>query len=272
MSFPEYVKLQVLARCPLLEQNCRWIFVTEQSRHRLLEAAAEKHGGANIFLLPAIQIAMAVAAGAGQVLGNLGVAVIHRDAVPFSVPLPLTVGRTGIAVASSSHWLAGAKPSKFTSEMPLITVWLILTTPTQTAQGTLVDLVLAQQFGVIEKIPQEPTQLPHRLRGAVEAADNRAPGERLGFKDGEPQQIKALLGLPAVLGAIEPDEKYAVRNLGVRIPRGVRKSGNIAFHPDHLLTWGCVAVELTEQAITVPLGCTQQAAGRSIRPAREWRL
>src|ERR1019366_4343982 len=110
-------QLQVLTRCPLLKQDCRWIFATEQSRHRLLEAAAEKHGGANVFLLPAIEIAMPVTARAGQVLGDLGVAVIHRDALSFREPLPLLAGGTRTEVASSSHWLAGAKPSRFTSEI-----------------------------------------------------------------------------------------------------------------------------------------------------------
>jgi hypothetical protein len=38
---------------------------------------------------------------------------------------PEEVGAGG----SSSHWLAGAKPSRLVSEMPLTTVWLILTTP-----------------------------------------------------------------------------------------------------------------------------------------------
>src|ERR1019366_5336886 len=95
----------------------------------------------------------------------------------------------------------------------------------------LVDLVLAQQVGVVEKIPQEPTQFPHRLRGAVETADNRAPGKWLGLKNGEPQQIKALLGLPAMLRPVEPDEKYAVGNFGVRIPCGVGESRNMTFHP-----------------------------------------
>src|ERR1019366_5060518 len=103
--------------------------------------------------------------------------------------------------------------------------------PDQPAQSALVDLVLAQQFGVIEEIPQKPTQLPHRLWGAVETAGNRAPGERLGLKNGEPEQIKALLGLPAMLRPIKPDEKYAVRNLGVRIPCGLGESGNMTFHP-----------------------------------------
>src|ERR1022692_847086 len=82
-------QLQVLAWCPLLKQDCRRVFVTEETRHSLLEAAAEKHSGPNIFLLPTIEIAMAVTARTGQVLGNLGVAVIHRDALSFREPFPL---------------------------------------------------------------------------------------------------------------------------------------------------------------------------------------
>src|ERR1039458_9521848 len=91
---------QVLAWRPLLKQDGRWIFATEQSRHRLFEAAAKKHGGAGVFFLPAVEIAMAVTARAGQVLGNLGVAVIHHDALSFPVPLPLPAGGTRTAVAS----------------------------------------------------------------------------------------------------------------------------------------------------------------------------
>src|ERR1019366_6096932 len=79
---------EVLAWRPLLEQYCCWVFVTEQSCHRLLEAAAEQHGGPGVFLLPAIEIAMAITARTGQVLGNLGVAVIHRDTRSFRGPLP----------------------------------------------------------------------------------------------------------------------------------------------------------------------------------------
>src|ERR1039458_9056885 len=124
-------QLQVLTWRPLLKQDSRRIFVAEQSRHRLFEAAAEKHGGAGVFFLPAIEIAVAITARAGQVLGDLGVAVVHRDALSFPEPLPLLAGGTRTEVASSSHWLAGAKPSRFISEIPLTTVWLILTTPTK---------------------------------------------------------------------------------------------------------------------------------------------
>src|SRR5664280_3342779 len=108
----------------------------------------------------------------------------------------------------------------------------------QAPQSALVDLVLAQQLGVIEEIPQEPAQLPHRLGRAVETADDGASCKRLGFEDGEPEQVKALLGLPAMLRSLEADEKYAVRNLGVRITRGVGESGNMTFHPATSWLWG----------------------------------
>ena len=224
-------QLQVLTRRPLLEQDCRWIFVTEQSRHRLLEAAAEKHGGANIFLLPAIEIAMAVTARAGQVLGNLGVAVVHHDAL--FLPRALTVASRRDGDGSGQFFpLAGRGEAVEVHQRDAVDHGVAdLHDPDQAAQGSLVDFVLAQQFGVIEKIPQEPAQLPHRLGGAVETADDRAPGKWLGLENGEPEQIKALLGLPAMLRTIEPDEKYAVGNLGVRITCGIGESGNMTFHP-----------------------------------------
>jgi hypothetical protein len=43
---------------------------TKGLEYRLFEAAAEQHGGPDIFLLPAIEIAMAITARAGQVLGD----------------------------------------------------------------------------------------------------------------------------------------------------------------------------------------------------------
>ncbi len=53
--------------------------MTEQGGHCLFEGTAEQHGGPEVFLLPAIEVAVAVTARAGQILGNLGVAVGHRD-------------------------------------------------------------------------------------------------------------------------------------------------------------------------------------------------
>ena len=82
--------------------------MTEQSCQGLFEAASEKHGGPNVFLLPAIEIAMPVAARAGQVLRNLGVAVIHRAALPFCVPLLLTAALADTPGYSLSKGVAAA--------------------------------------------------------------------------------------------------------------------------------------------------------------------
>src|SRR5581483_1255745 len=122
-------QLQVLTRCPLFKQNSCRILVTEQSGHRLLEAAPEQHGGPNISLLPAIHITVTVPPRAGQILRNLGVAVGHRATRTFSAAFPLDCGGTRSEFDNSPHWLVGAKPFKFTSEMPFLIVWLIVTTP-----------------------------------------------------------------------------------------------------------------------------------------------
>ncbi len=103
--------------------------------------------------------------------------------------------------------------------------------PDQAAQGALVDLVLAQQFRVIEEIPQKPAQLPHRLWGAVETADNGPSGKWLGLKNGKPEQIEAFLRLPAMLSSVESNKEHPIGNLGVRIACGIRESGNMTFHP-----------------------------------------
>src|ERR1039458_1913478 len=115
----------VLAYAPLFEQHSRRVFTAKKGGDGLLEGLAEKHGGTSVLLLASVEVAVPVAARAAEVLANLGVGVGHRDA---SAVLERGALDTG-AADSSAHWLAGAKPSRLTSEMPLITVWLILTTP-----------------------------------------------------------------------------------------------------------------------------------------------
>src|ERR1039458_4592150 len=99
--------------------------MSKKSGNGLFKGSAEKHGGACVFLLPTIKVAVSVTARAAKVLADLGVAVRHQDA---SAELEREALGAGDA-DSSSHWLAGAKPSRLISEIPLITVWLILTTP-----------------------------------------------------------------------------------------------------------------------------------------------
>jgi hypothetical protein len=52
----------------------------------------------------------------------------------------------------------------------------------ESGQSLLVDLFVGQKFRVIEEIPQEPAQLPHRLLRAVETTDDGLPGQCLGSR------------------------------------------------------------------------------------------
>src|ERR1039458_4600558 len=115
----------VLANGPLLEQHSRRVFTAKKSGDGLFERSAKEHGRARVFLLPTIKIAMPVTARATKILADLGAGVGHRGASAVLEREALEIG----AADSSSQWLAGAKPARLMSEMPLITVWLILTTP-----------------------------------------------------------------------------------------------------------------------------------------------
>ena len=166
---------------PLLEQNCRRVFVAKQGSHGLFERATEQHGGACVFFLPAIEVAVTVTPRTRQILADLRVAVVHRCSLP-----PRSLKREALetgAADSSSHWLAGANPSRLISEMPLITVWLILTIARRVrAERVHRPRSWAQQFRIVEEIPQEPTQLPHRLRSAVQTAHDGLPGRGSGSR------------------------------------------------------------------------------------------
>src|SRR4029077_9212355 len=88
----------------------------------LFEGSTEEHGGPGVLLPPAVEIAMLVASRAGKVLADLGVAIDHDATLEL-------LSLTGGAAESSSHWLAGAKPSRLSREVPCMTVWLIFTKP-----------------------------------------------------------------------------------------------------------------------------------------------
>ena len=55
------------------------ILPLEVGSHSLLEGPAKQHGRPGVLLLPAVEVAMLVAARAGQVLADLGIAVGHED-------------------------------------------------------------------------------------------------------------------------------------------------------------------------------------------------
>jgi hypothetical protein len=100
----------------------------------------------------------------------------------------------------------------------------------ESGQSLLIDLLVSEQFRVIEEIAQEPAQLPHRLLGAVKATHDGLTGGGTWFKDVESEDVERFVGMPAELGAIDAHEENAVRNLRPRIPGSFGESRDLAFH------------------------------------------
>src|ERR1039457_4216731 len=114
----------------------------------------------------------------------------------------------------------------------------------ESGQSLLVDLFVGQKFRVIEKIAQEPAELPHRLLGTVETTANRLSGQCPGLKNGESKDVERFVGVPAELGAIDAHEEDPVRNLRTRIAGSFGKAWDLAFHATtscfgraYLLSW-----------------------------------
>jgi hypothetical protein len=112
----------VLASSPFTEQDRSRVFAKEVSSERLFKSATEEHGGPRVLLLPAVEVAMAIASGTDEVGTDLRIGVGHRATSEWAT-FP------GEALDNSSHWLAGAKPSSSSKEALFTTTWLILAPP-----------------------------------------------------------------------------------------------------------------------------------------------
>ena len=147
---------------------------------------------------------MLVAARAGQVLADLGVAVGHEATSEPS---------RSVESESSSHRPAGAKPSKLEQGSAVEDDFADLDHARQVDQCFVIDFIAAQQFGVVAEVAQEPAQLPQRFGCAVEAAGHETcPVRSLGLEDGEADLVIRFLLVPAILGSIHPDQEDPVRN------------------------------------------------------------
>src|SRR5205814_2684643 len=105
------LELLILIELPFLKQGSRCVLAQKNGGQSAFKSAPEEHGGPGVFLFPAIEIAMTVAARAGEVLADLGVAVDH-EATSDS-------GGSSAAVGESSFQrLSGANPSRLRTEMP----------------------------------------------------------------------------------------------------------------------------------------------------------
>src|SRR5689334_20077279 len=118
---PAVFHVIVSERAPFLEQDRSRVLPQEEGTQCFLERAAKQHCRANVLLPPSSEIAAAITTVAGQMMINLRVAINHQ-ATP-------AIGLETEADDSSSHWLAGANPSKFSQDLPFRVVWLTFTTP-----------------------------------------------------------------------------------------------------------------------------------------------
>ena len=73
------VEAGVPVRRPFPVEHRGGILSLKVSRHGLLKGPPKQHGRPGVFLFPAVEVAMLVAARAGQVLADLGIAVGHED-------------------------------------------------------------------------------------------------------------------------------------------------------------------------------------------------
>jgi len=83
----------------------------------------------------------------------------------------------------------------------------------ESGQSLLVDLFMRQEFRIIEKIAEEPAELPHRFLRAVKTTDDGVPGQTMWLNNGESENVEGSCGVPAELGVINPNEVDAVGNL-----------------------------------------------------------
>src|SRR5439155_544305 len=102
-------ELLILIDLPLRKQGSRRVLPEKVGGQSPFKGTPEEHGCPGVFFLPAIQIAMTVAARAGQVLADLGIAV-HHQATSDS-------GGSSAAIGESSFQrLSGANPSRLRRE------------------------------------------------------------------------------------------------------------------------------------------------------------
>src|SRR5712692_937921 len=78
---------------------------------------------------------------------------------------------------------------------------------TEMEESLLIDLVLAEQVGVVTKISEKPVELPQRPFCAIQPACERASCERLGFQDNKSNQPKWFLRMPAIGNPLDTDEE-----------------------------------------------------------------
>src|SRR6516164_2806732 len=81
-------------------------------------------------------------------------------------------------------------------------------------QRFFIDLITAQEFGVIAKVAQEPVQAPESTFTAVDTAGKGPLEVGFGLEDAETHDQEGLLGMPAVCGVFNLHQEEPVEIVG----------------------------------------------------------
>jgi hypothetical protein len=96
-------------------------------------------------------------------------------------------------------------------------------------ESFFIDLILAEQIGVISEITQEPIQLPEGSLGAVQPTGECSSSKRFRFNDDEPDRKERFQGMPAVGRGIDSNQKNTFeRTIAILLSR--MQTGNVSFH------------------------------------------
>src|SRR5713226_766805 len=96
-------------------------------------------------------------------------------------------------------------------------------------ESLLIDLVLAEQVGVVTKISEKPVELPQRPFCAIQPAGEGASCERLRFQDNKSNHPEWFLRMPAIGSPLDTDEEWALKPLLAVVCPQVQ-AGNMALH------------------------------------------
>ena len=149
---------------------------------------------------------MAIAARAGEVLADLGVAVGHFDASH-------TARLAGDALESCSHSTGRRETVEVEQGSAVHDRVADLDDTAEPDQAFLVDLISAEQFGVVTEVAQKPVEFPQCSGRAVEAAGNRVSREFFGLEDREAEEIERFSRIPPMVRSLDANQEQTIANL-----------------------------------------------------------
>src|SRR6266852_2969350 len=101
--------------------------------------------------------------------------------------------------------------------------------PAQAQQGFFIDLVPAEQIGVVAEVAQEPGELPQGLGRAIESSGDRLSGVLFGLEDGQAQGEARLLRVPPIEGSLDSDQEKPFQDV-IPVLGFTMQTWDVAFH------------------------------------------